>query len=509
MVVMRCSVLLLFSAITLFACGSDGPSTSQQPEGPTIVGPTQRIVVPKTMQITTASGSEGHVATEIEIWRFSEGTLSFRVWHVALDSGDLLSATIAEGSFDPGFELLPWTRYGIRARHKVGNSFSQWGPTLPIRTDDGSEAVFDSSQTADIWLTIEEPSWTSIDDEAVVDECVPALRSYYVGDMRIEDSEFIGAGIRAKGGCGSSRSLDEKSGFKVNMSWDDPNVVGCPDTRRYHGLKKLTLNNQAEDESYLHERIGYDFFQKLGVPVPRAAPIRVHVNDELWGLYLHLESIDRRFLARRFDSNDGMLYEGSYGCDLGSESCFEAKFNTDKCDDPPTGDPTDMTPLQGLNDRLSELDNFYPDIDTIVDFDLFLTTWAAGAILGYWDGYPADPNNYRIYHDISEDRWVVIPSGLDQVLEDDISPFEVEGMLAKECIADKNCYDAFVTRLNEVLVVFENSNYPQMARDIEAQIRQDVVNDNRREFSVQEWSDEVDETVEYLEDRPEQIRGYL
>ena len=82
---------------------------------------------------------------------------------------------------------------------------------------------------------------------------------------------------------------------------------------------------------------------------------------------------------------------------------FEEKFDTDACDDPPEGDPTDMTPLLGLHARLAQIpsDDFYPAINQIIDFDAYLTTWAATAIMGYWDGYPNDPNNFRIYHVIS------------------------------------------------------------------------------------------------------------
>ena len=173
------------------------------------------------------------------------------------------------------------------------------------------------------------------------------------------------------------------------------------------GLKKITLNNQVEDKSYTHERIGYDFFQKMGVPVSRSAPVRLYVNNELWGLYLNVESIDRRFLARRFDSKKGMMYEAGYGCDLGGRECFEPKFSVDSCDTPRTdGDPTDFTPLDDLNTRLDKLADgaFYPAITEIIDFDRFLSLWTAAAIMGYWDGYPNDANNYRIYHDASDDR---------------------------------------------------------------------------------------------------------
>lgn len=379
--------------------------------------------------------------------------------------------------------------------------------TIPA---DASDEVFNPAVIGQIWLDIPESSWGPIDDEALT-ACEPHPRSYYPGAVRIGATDFPGSGVRIKGGCGSSRTLDDKAAFKANLSWDDPAVDGCPETRKYKGLKKFTFNNQVEDASYTHERIGYDFFQKLGIPVPRVAPMRVHVNKQPWGLYLHVETIDRRFLSRHFESKNGMLYEADYGCDIGEESCFEEKFDTDACDDPREGDPTDITPLRGLHSRLAQIpsDDFYPAIDQIIDYDNFLTMWAAGSVMGYWDGYPSDPNNYRIYHDPGTDRWTLIPTGIDQLFEKDVNPFKPVGMLSIRCLAEEDCKAAFRSKLAEVLDLFESSDYPSMARAIQKQIRTEVEADPRREFSVEEWNAAVDSTVLYMQRRPGELRDML
>jgi hypothetical protein len=384
-------------------------------------------------------------------------------------------------------------------------------PACGAAAENLSDEVFDPAAIGEVWLDIPQSSWQAIDDESL-SGCEPMYRSYHPGSVRIGGSDFPGSGIRVKGGCGSSRTLDDKAAFKANLSWDDPAVEGCADSRTYKGLKKFTLNNQVEDPSHTHERIGYDFFQKLGVPVPRAAPARVHVNGELWGLYLNVETIDRRFLARHFDSKKGMLYEGDYGCDIGEEACFEEKFDTDECDGIREGyDPTDKTLLQALHARLAAIpsDDFYPAINRVFDFDTYLTFWAAAAIMGYWDGYPSDPNNYRIYHDPSDDRWTLIPSGIDQLFDKNVDPFEPTGMLSIRCLAEADCETAFRKRLTEVIEIFESSNYPAMARSIAKQVRAEVEADPRREMSVDEWREAVDDTVDYIRRRPGELRALL
>lgn len=377
-------------------------------------------------------------------------------------------------------------------------------------TGDESEQLFDTAAIPDVWLLIPEQSWGRIDDEAL-SGCAPHNRSYYPGTIRFEDAEFPGSGLRAKGGCGSSRTLDGKTAFKAHLSWDNPEVPGCADTRRYRGLKRFTFNNQVEDASYTHERIGYDFLRKLGVPVPRAAPVRLHVNDEAWGLYLHVETIDRRFLSRHYESNDGMLYEADYGCDIGETACFEPKFKTDECDEPRDGDPTDMSPLENLHARLARLpsNDFYPAIETVFDFDTFLSLWAAASVMGYWDGYPNDPNNYRIYHDPTDDLWSLVPTGTDQLFEKNVDPFDPVGVLSKRCLAEEDCRSVFRARLRDVLDLFESSDYPSKVRAIARQIAPAVEADPRREFSVDEWREALEDTIRYIERRPGEIRAML
>jgi len=154
-------------------------------------------------------------------------------------------------------------------------------------------------------------------------------------------------------------------------------------------------------------------------------------------------------------------------------------------------------------------DDFYPAINRVFDFDAYLTFWAAATVMGYWDGYPSDPNNYRIYHNPSDDRWTLIPSGIDQVPDKNVDPFKPVGMLSVRCLAEEDCEAAFRARLMEVIDLFEKSNYPAMAREIAQQIRADVIADPRKEITVEEWQAAVDSTIEYINRRPGELRAML
>ena len=60
----------------------------------------------------------------------------------------------------------------------------------------------------------------------------------------------------------------------------------------------------------------------------------------------------------------------------------------------------------------------------------------------------------------------MIPSGIDQLFEKNVDPFQPVGLLSVRCLADADCEAAFRTRLAEVIDRFEAGNYAAMARAI-------------------------------------------
>ena len=61
----------------------------------------------------------------------------------------------------------------------------------------------------------------------------------------------------------------------------------------------------------------------------------------------------------------------------------------------------------------------------IVDLDRYLSHWATEVLVGHWDGYAGDRNNYWFYREPGG-RFVFIPWGVDGTfhLEDDPNPFD-------------------------------------------------------------------------------------
>lgn len=516
--------------------GSGGATCAGSPDAPTVLSPEAgRIdIVSATLVMSASPFSDPdggtYTGAEYEIWSLKKtGELKDKVWHASFAGAAPPDAvTLADGSFDVAgmTELAQWDDYGVRVRYSSSDAgcsgVGVFSDLLPFRTDDGSTYLFDPSVVRDVYIDLPPASVNSINAEAYPPGCVPFSRNYYTGTLHFEGQTFDGVGVHIKGGCGSSRDLGGKASLKINVDWDDPAVPGCPAERRLHGQKHLTLNNGVQDQSAIHEYLSYTLLRSLGVPASRLSWVRVFVNNQPYGLYQHVESIDRRFADRWFSSNDGMLYEGTYWCDLlpqnlpiGDEDtqCLTREFSPDACSAPnPAGDPEDYGQLKDLVNGIAALPQggFYPAIDQLFDFDEVLTVWAVEAVIGHWDGYAFwIQNNYRVYHDPVTDRWSLIDTGVDQTFDADLDPWSPQGLLATRCLSEPACEQAFAAKLKEVNDAFVALDMGSLAAAARTQIEPFVTADPRREYDMNGFNNAQNSTQSFIAVRPTMIENYL
>ena len=74
------------------------------------------------------------------------------------------------------------------------------------------------------------------------------------------------------------------------------------------GLKKITSVPLDEDYGMMHEQVAYRMF---GEAQPRGSFTHaiVYLNDELYGLFAHVESVDDTMIGQWFEDNSGSLFE--------------------------------------------------------------------------------------------------------------------------------------------------------------------------------------------------------
>ena len=229
--------------------------------------------------------------------------------------------------------------------------------------------------------------------------------TYFKGNITIDGVKIESVGIRKKGFIGS---LDNQfPSLKVKF---DQYV----DQRPVKGIDVLTLNNNKQDTSLVSQFLTYQLFNAAAVHAPRVNFARVTVNGEYLGIYSNVETIGKPFLKRRFGNDAGNLYEGTLA-DFYPKAIdrIEAKNKND-----------DRRKLLRLAELLAAKDELaLADVGQIVDIDNFLRFWAVESLIGFWDGYSNNQNNYWLYENPDNGGLYFMPWGADMAFMGTRGPF--------------------------------------------------------------------------------------
>lgn len=122
----------------------------------------------------------------------------------------------------------------------------------------------------------------------------------------IDGEAYKNVAIRAKGNTSLSQVAsygNDRYSLKIEFDHYD-------DTKSYHGLDKLCLNNIIQDNTYMKDYLTYQMMGQFGVAAPLCSYAYITVNGNDFGLYLAVEAVEDAFLARNYGySSDGDLYK--------------------------------------------------------------------------------------------------------------------------------------------------------------------------------------------------------
>lgn len=120
----------------------------------------------------------------------------------------------------------------------------------------------------------------------------------------IDNEAYKNVAIRAKGNTSLTQVSSYGNGrysFKIEFDHYD-------ESKSYHGLDKLCLNNIVQDNTYMKDYISYRMMNYFGALAPLCSYAYITVNGEDWGLYLAVEGIEDSFLLRNGEE-DSKLYK--------------------------------------------------------------------------------------------------------------------------------------------------------------------------------------------------------
>jgi hypothetical protein len=277
---------------------------------------------------------------------------------------------------------------------------------------DPTAAMYDPTRVLEIAIDLAPDDWNQLRAQQrtfvslLGDQCLAqpfaSPFTWFPATVTIDGQMRANAGVRKKGFLGSLSTL--KPALKIDLGefQDNPAV---------YGLKKLTLNNAVQDAALVRQCLGYQLFARAGVPASRCNFARVTVNGADLGIFVNVEEIRAPMLARHFADNSGNLYEGTVSdFHPGLVDTFEAQTNEDEAD---------RSELRAVIDALQADTAALPAaVGALVDLDAFSTYWAMEALLGHWDGYTSNRNNFYVYHDPTSGKLRFLPWGIDGILYD-------------------------------------------------------------------------------------------
>jgi len=233
-------------------------------------------------------------------------------------------------------------------------------------------------------------------------------RTFVIGDERPYvqatiyengDQVYEKVALKLKGSAGSYRPVDDRPALTIN-------VAKFEKEQTFHGLGKFHLNNSVQDDTYLHEWLCEELFRAAKVPATQVTHARVWLNDRDLGLYVLKSAFDKSFLLKHFPDAKGNLYEGGFVQDIDAELEKDSGKG-----------PDDRSDLTALLQACREPDPSvrWTKVEQLLNVDQFISFMAMEMMVGHWDGYTLNHNNYRLYFDRKSNQAHFLPHGMDQV----------------------------------------------------------------------------------------------
>lgn len=275
----------------------------------------------------------------------------------------------------------------------------------------GDPPAFDRDHVLEVRITLDPRDWEALRHEhrdllaslgpARLERPAPNPYRTYPAEVTLAGETIRGIGLRKRGFIGSSSFQRPSLGLVLNHT---------EAAARWRGLDRLSLNNNLQDPSQLHQVLTYALFAKAGVPAPRCSLAHVTVNGTSLGIYSHVEPVRAGFLRRQFGSAAGALYEGQL-------SDFRPGWV--KTFEPKEGTPPDRGDLEEVVRALQRNDaDLVEAVGACVDVEAYLSFWAMETLLGLWDSYSNNGNNFFVFCPADRQRFVFIPWGTDAAFGD-------------------------------------------------------------------------------------------
>ncbi len=379
----------------------------------------------------------------------------------------------------------------------------------------GAQDFFDLNTIQEIRFNFAQSNW-----DALLDSLKDADDQEFLllPSVSINGQVFTNVGLKYKG----NNSYDpdyNKNPLHLELDY-------LVNNQNYLGIKDIKLGNAFSDPSFVREVLSFELLDQYA-DAPRANFAKVWMNDQYWGVYVNIESVNKPFVRSRFftdgenpffkcnpDDYDGPGTGGNY-----SDLVFGSNDSTDYYDQYKLESDFGWAQLLTLMDSLEN----HPDgIASQLDVDRVLWMLAFNNAIVNLDSYTgAYAQNYYLYLD-ENGRWLPVvwdlnlsfgafpllnpPGGaagppLTLAQMQQLSPLAQASNagrpLISQLLANPTWKCMYLAHLRTLLEEnFADGSYADRAADIQSAIAADVQSDPKKFFSFTEFQQNLDATVD-------------
>ncbi len=309
--------------------------------------------------------------------------------------------------------------------------------------------VFDMNVVPEIHVNISVDEWNTLLKEYDRDNNTNA---YVHCDVEFESKGekhlFEDAGLRLRGN--TSRRRPEGNGGEMhkkdNADWHHCHFMlnlrkyQKDDAHELHNVRKLHLKWHKDDRAYCRELYCYDLFRRFGIWTAAYSSycrLWIHVEGDskpaYYGVYEMIEAIDDKYVKKRkdmFGDHKHNLWKCRWGADLNYNNIRNADiwFDDDSGANHTYELKSNIENFEAAKAQLIEFSknvtqrtgqDFHDWIASVCDVRLLLRTYAVNVVVGMWDDYWNNCNNYYIYFNSSDKnkyKFFFIPYDYDNTL---------------------------------------------------------------------------------------------
>ncbi|MBR4735422.1 MAG: CotH kinase family protein [Bacteroidales bacterium] len=285
-----------------------------------------------------------------------------------------------------------------------------------------------SGNVPEVRITVTEKDWKALLDAFNKNN---NTQDYIPVDVQYKDGsqteEVRKAGLRLKGN--TSRRYPGEAG-NLNHVHFGLHFSEYVEDQKLLGTSRLDLKWFKDDPAYCREVFCYDLFQRAGVWTAITAGytrlwVKIGNKETYMGVYELMEHVKGDYIKRRqnhFGGKGGHLWKARWGANLkdpnawmgadDNKSDYTYELKSTEADFPAAKVQLQEF-IRNLNGKSG--DDFFTWAAQAMDVELLLKTYAVNVVVGMWDDYWNNTNNYYFYFNPAG-KFFFIPYDYDNTL---------------------------------------------------------------------------------------------